>query len=112
MRALGIVLAGGNSRRMGALSYKRAISAMPIAGSYRSIDFVLSKFPYTESGGDYAVQFAQPSRAFKFVKVVGFRTKAGRALHLHADRDAGQQQLVPGHGGQYLSKSFVFEKKP
>ena len=42
MRALGIVLAGGNSRRMGALSYKRAISAMPIAGSYRSIDFVLS----------------------------------------------------------------------
>ena len=42
MRALGIVLAGGNSRRMGALSHKRAISAMPIAGSYRSIDFVLS----------------------------------------------------------------------
>ena len=42
MRALGIVLAGGNSRRMGELSYKRAISAMPIAGSYRSIDFVLS----------------------------------------------------------------------
>ena len=42
MRALGLVLAGGNSRRMGALSHKRAISAMPIAGSYRSIDFVLS----------------------------------------------------------------------
>lgn len=42
MRALGIVLAGGNSRKMGALSHKRAISAMPIAGSYRSIDFVLS----------------------------------------------------------------------
>ncbi|MDE7268398.1 MAG: glucose-1-phosphate adenylyltransferase subunit GlgD, partial [Lachnospiraceae bacterium] len=42
MRALGIVLAGGNSRRMGELSHKRAISAMPIAGSYRSIDFVLS----------------------------------------------------------------------
>lgn len=42
MRALGIILAGGNSRRMGQLSHKRAISAMPIAGSYRSIDFVLS----------------------------------------------------------------------
>ncbi len=42
MRALGIVLAGGNSRKMGELSHKRAISAMPIAGSYRSIDFVLS----------------------------------------------------------------------
>lgn len=42
MRALGLILAGGNSRRMKELSYKRAISAMPIAGSYRSIDFALS----------------------------------------------------------------------
>ena len=42
MRAIGIVLAGGNSKRMRELSNKRAISAMPVAGSYRSIDFVLS----------------------------------------------------------------------
>ena len=42
MRAIGIILAGGNSRRMKELSSKRAISAMPIAGSYRSIDFALS----------------------------------------------------------------------
>ena len=42
MRAIGIVLAGGNSKRMRDLSNKRAISAMPVAGSYRSIDFVLS----------------------------------------------------------------------
>ena len=42
MRAIGIVLAGGNSRRMRELSNKRAIAAMPIAGSYRSIDFALS----------------------------------------------------------------------
>ncbi len=42
MRAIGIVLAGGNSHRMRELSYKRAVAAMPIAGSYRSIDFVLS----------------------------------------------------------------------
>ena len=42
MRALGIILAGGNSRKMGALTHKRAVSAMPIAGSYRSIDFTLS----------------------------------------------------------------------
>ena len=42
MRAIGIVLAGGNSKRMRKLSNKRAISAMPVAGSYRSIDFVLS----------------------------------------------------------------------
>lgn len=42
MRAIGIVLAGGNSNRMGMLSNKRAISAMPVAGSYRAIDFALS----------------------------------------------------------------------
>lgn len=42
MRALGIVLAGGNNNKMRELSHKRAIAAMPIAGSYRSIDFVLS----------------------------------------------------------------------
>lgn len=42
MRAIGIVLAGGNSKRMRQLSNKRAISAMPVAGSYRSIDFTLS----------------------------------------------------------------------
>ena len=42
MRAVGIILAGGNSYRMKELSNKRAIAAMPIAGSYRSIDFALS----------------------------------------------------------------------
>ena len=42
MRALGIILAGGNSNRMRELSDKRAIAAMPVAGSYRSIDFALS----------------------------------------------------------------------
>ena len=42
MKALGIILAGGNNTRMGALTDKRAIAAMPVAGSYRAIDFVLS----------------------------------------------------------------------
>ena len=42
MRAVGIILAGGNSKRMRELSNKRAIAAMPVAGSYRGIDFVLS----------------------------------------------------------------------
>ena len=42
MRAIGIILAGGNSFRMKVLAKNRAISAMPIAGSYRAIDFSLS----------------------------------------------------------------------
>ncbi len=42
MKAIGIILAGGNNHRMQELSEKRAVCAMPIAGSYRSIDFTLS----------------------------------------------------------------------
>lgn len=42
MRAVGIILAGGGSNRMGDLSAKRAVAAMPIVGSYRAIDFTLS----------------------------------------------------------------------
>lgn len=42
MKAIGIILAGGNNKMMKELSNKRAIAAMPMAGSYRSIDFALS----------------------------------------------------------------------
>lgn len=42
MRAIGIILAGGSNHRMKELLDKRAVGAMPIAGSYRSIDFALS----------------------------------------------------------------------
>lgn len=42
MRAIGLVLAGGKSSAMGILAEKRATTAMPVAGSYRSVDFALS----------------------------------------------------------------------
>ncbi len=42
MKAIGIILAGGNNKKIGKLSDKRAIAALPIAGSYRAIDFALS----------------------------------------------------------------------
>ena len=42
MRAVGIILAGGNSHKMRELTQRRAIAAMPVAGSYRAIDFALS----------------------------------------------------------------------
>ena len=37
-----IILAGGNNHKMRELTYKRAVAAMPVAGSYRCIDFALS----------------------------------------------------------------------
>lgn len=42
MKAVGIILAGGNNNRMKELSKKRAIPAMPVGGSFRCIDFALS----------------------------------------------------------------------
>lgn len=42
MRAIGIVLAGGNSNKMKELANRRATAAMPMVGGYRAIDFVLS----------------------------------------------------------------------
>lgn len=48
MKAVGIILAGGNNSRMESLSNKRAIAAMPVCGSYRCVDFALSNM--TNSG--------------------------------------------------------------
>ncbi len=48
MKAIGIILAGGNSDRLGLLTALRATSAMPVGGSYRAIDFSLSSM--TNSG--------------------------------------------------------------
>ena len=47
MRAIGFILAGGSSSRMRELSLKRAVCAMPMAGSFRSIDFALSNMEHS-----------------------------------------------------------------
>src|SRR5215213_11172870 len=43
-RVLGIVLAGGEGRRLSPLTADRAKPAVPFGGSYRIIDFCLSNF--------------------------------------------------------------------
>ena len=42
MKALGIILAGGSSDRLGKLTWPRALAAVPVGGCYRSLDFTLS----------------------------------------------------------------------
>ena len=41
MRAIGIILAGGDNNRLRELSNRRAVAAMPIAGNFRAIYFAL-----------------------------------------------------------------------
>ena len=73
-------MAGGNNHRMKELSRKRAIAAMPIAGSYRSIDFALSNMTnsHIQKVGVFTqLQRQKPERAPEFLQVVGFRAQAG-----------------------------------
>lgn len=65
MKAVGIILAGGSSTRLQALSRRRAVAAMPLAGTYRSIDFALSNM--SNSGvGTVAVVTQYSSRSLNF----------------------------------------------
>ena len=58
MKAIGIILAGGNNNRMKELTAKRAVPALPVAGSFRSIDFALSSMSnsYTDCRSTDPVQ--------------------------------------------------------
>ena len=76
MKAIGIILAGGNNKRMKELSYNRAIAAMPMVGTYRSIDFALSNMSNSRIQKVAVL-------TFKLFKVVGFWKKAGRFICIH-----------------------------
>ena len=84
MKMIGLVLAGGTNVRMGSLSHKRAIAAMPIAGSYRAVDFTLSSMSANNIG-----------------KVAILTQYNARSLHEHLNSskwwDFGRKQ-----GGMYI----------
>ena len=84
MKAIGIILAGGNSNRMQELTSRRAIAAMPVAGSYRSVDFSLSNMTNSH-----------------IQKVAVLTQYSSRSLHEHLNSskwwDFGRKQ-----GGLYL----------
>ena len=88
MKAVGIILAGGNNHRMRELTTKRAVAAMPIAGSYRAIDFTLSNMSNSHIQ-KVAVLTQYNARSLneqpEFIKMVGFRKKAGRSLCIYPD---------------------------
>ncbi len=42
MKAIGIILAGGNNEKLGELTKIRALSAIPVGSCYRTLDFTLS----------------------------------------------------------------------
>ena len=77
-------MAGGNSRKMRELTAKRAVAAMPVAGSYRAIDFVLSNMTNSHIQKVDTVQCQIAERASELIKMVGFRKETGRIVRVHA----------------------------
>ena len=91
MKAVGIVLAGGSNNRMGQLSKHRAVAAMPVAGSYRCIDFVLSNM--------------SNSHIQKVAVLTQYNSRSLNA-HLNSSKwwDFGRKQ-----GGLYVLTPFIME---
>ena len=93
MKAVGIILAGGGSSRLQSLTRKRAVAAMPLGGTYRSIDFALSNM--SNSGiGTVAVVTQYSSRSLNF--------------HLSSSKwwDFGRKQ-----GGLYLLNPTITQER-
>ena len=106
MRAIGIILAGGNNNRMRELSNKRAIAAMPIAGSYRSIDFALSNMASSHIQR-VAVLTQYNARSLNEHLMVGFRKKTGWSLCIYTYDHKREQSVVSGNSRCYLSESGI-----
>ena len=114
MRAIGIILAGGNNRKMKELSQKRAIGAMPIAGSYRSIDFALSNMSnsHIQKVGVLTQYNARSlNEHLSSSKWWDFGRKQ-RPVRFHPGGDCGEQLLVQGDGGCDLPEPVLSEKQP
>ncbi len=89
MRALGIILAGGKNERLRELTHMRALAAMPIAGSYRAIDFSLSNMTNAN---------------IKKVAVVTQYNSRSLVEHLSSSKwwDFGRK-----HGGLYILTPYI-----
>ncbi len=89
MKAIGIILAGGNSERLKSLCKVRAIAAMPVASSYRAIDFTLSNM--------------SSSNIKKVAVITQFNS---RSLHDHLS-SAKWWDLDRKEGGLYIFTPFL-----
>lgn len=108
MRAVGIILAGGNSNKMRELTHKRAVAAMPIAGSYRAIDFALSNMSNSHIQ-KVAVLTQYNARSLNehlnSSKWWDFGRKQGGIICIYPDDHRRERILVPRNSRRNLSES-------
>lgn len=89
MRAVGVILAGGNNDRLRELTESRATSAMPVGSCYRAIDFPLSNM--SNSGIN---------------KVAIMTQYNSRSLHDHLN-SSKWWDLGSKHGGLFVFAPFL-----
>ena len=92
MKAIGIILAGGNNDgRLGVLTDHRAAAALPIGSCYRAIDFTLSNM--SNSGiGKVAVLTQYNSRSLRDHLGPPFTG----VIPIFFRKSSGAQNTVPG----------------
>ena len=115
MRAIGIILAGGNNKRMRELSNKRAVSAMPIAGTYRAIDFALSNMSNSHiQRVAVLTQYNTKSlnEHLSSSKWWDFGRKQGGLYVLTPTITPNNSNWYRGTAARSISKSSLFEGKP
>ena len=78
IRVLGIVLAGGKGTRLSPLTKERAKPAVPFAGKYRIIDFVLSNFI---NSGIYSIYVLTQFRSQSLLQHLAEGWQFGSLLH-------------------------------
>jgi glucose-1-phosphate adenylyltransferase len=89
MKAIGIILAGGNNERLDKLTELRAASAMPVGGSYRCIDFTMSNMANSGIG-----------------KVAVITQYNSRSLHDHLN-SSKWWDLGRKHGGLFIFSPYL-----
>ncbi len=92
MKAIGIILAGGNNDRLEALSEMRATPAMPVGSCYRAVDFSLSNMSNSGIG-----------------KVAVITQYNARSLHDHLT-SAKWWDLGRKHGGLFIFSPYLTNK--
>ena len=111
MRAIGIVLAGGNSKRMRELSNKTSHrSDADRRTAYRSVDFALSNMSNSHIQS-VAVLTQYNSRSLNehlsSSKWWDFGRKQGGTVRIHTDHHRREQRLVPRYRGRACIRTSI-----
>jgi glucose-1-phosphate adenylyltransferase len=113
-RVLGIVLAGGEGKRLMPLTADRAKPAVPFGGGYRLIDFVLSNLV---NGGIHRIAVLTQYKSHSLDKHISLTWRMSNILGQYVTPVPAQQRLGPrwyqgSADAIYQSLNLVYDDEP